>query len=199
MTEAEENDLRSLGEDLTGGAQNPAEPLCVARAFATSQPGSIALTMQGWIDLEAIRSPLLRLELPDPPDALEAAARAFALTIDGLTPKEALLVATAMRRAAAEAFAMALPMRLPGGTESGGDDGFGAWLPLFAFLISECGLDPASARALRVDQAFALLAACRRNQGWTCAGVSYAQRDVLDVSASDAETSAAVACQPETK
>jgi hypothetical protein len=149
--------------------------------------------MQGWIDLEAIRSPLLRLELPDPPEAIEAAARAFALTIDGLTPKEALLVAIAMRRATADAFAMALPMRRPGSTEDGGDDGFGSWLPLFAFLISDCRLDPVAARALRVDQAFALLAACRRNQGWECADASYAQRDVSEPLAESVERPAAAA------
>jgi hypothetical protein len=183
MTPKEENDLRALGNELAEALQSPREPSCVARAFATPAPGTIALTMQGWIDLEAIHSPLLRLELPEPPDALEAAARIFALTIRGLTPKEALLVARAMRRATAEAFATALPMRRPGDTDGGGDDGFGAWLPLFAFLILECGLDPASAHASRVDQAFALLAACRRNQGWACVEASYAQRDVIEANA----------------
>jgi len=187
MTEAEENDLRAMSDDLAKAAENLAEPRCVARAFATPAENQIVLTMQNWIDLEALRSPLLRLELPEPPDTLEAAARVFALTIHGLTPKEALLVAGAMRRATAGAFAMALPMRRPGVAEGGGDDGFGAWLPLFAFLISECGLDAASARALPVDQAFALLAACRRNQGWECADVSYARRDVVERNATTAE------------
>jgi hypothetical protein len=178
MTLEEENDLRALGDEMAGALQSPWEPWCVARAFATPAPGTIALTMQGWIDLEAIRSPLLRLELPDHPQELEAAAHTFKMSIAALSPTDAMALALIMRRAVAAAFALALPMHPPGSSEGRARDGFGAWLPLFAFLVAECGLDLAGALAARVDHAFALLAACRRNQGWEGGGLSYAERDV---------------------
>ena len=180
MTEVEEQQLRELGKELAGAEESLWEPLCVARAFATPRPGTIALTMQCWIDLEAMRSPLLRLETPAQAEDLECAARVFALSLDGMSPGEAAHVWRAMRRTVTEAFALAMPMQRAGGASRGERDGFGAWLPLLAFLIVECGVDPMSARKMRVDHAFALLAACRRNQGWECAAASYAQRDALN-------------------
>jgi hypothetical protein len=179
MTPDEEQQLRELGSDLAGAQESAREPMCVARAFATPQAGTIALTMQSWIDLEAIRSPLLRLEAPAEAEALECAARVFALSLGGMSPEEAAHVWRAMRRAVTSAFELALPMHRPGAPARAGHDGFGAWLPLLAFLIVECGIDPISARKMRVDHAFALLAACRRNQGWECAATSYAERDAL--------------------
>jgi hypothetical protein len=182
MTETEEQQLRELGDDLAKANADTSEPRSIVRAFATSQKNHIALTMQNWIDLEAIRSPLLRLQLPEHLEELELAANVFRMSVRTLTVEAAISVARSIRRAVAEAFSLALPMRrangAAGGSASGGD-GFGAWLPLFAFLISECGLDPATAHALRVDQAFALLAACRRNQGWQCTGANYAERETL--------------------
>jgi len=180
MTTEEENALRELGNELATAQQSPWEPLCVARAFATPQSGTIALTMQWWIDLEAMRSPLLRLETPAQVEDLERAARVFALSLDGMSPEDAAHVWRAMRRTVTEAFALAMPMQRPDGASRAGQDGFGAWLPLLAFLIVECGIDPMTARKMRVDHAFALLAACRRNQGWECAAASYAQRDALN-------------------
>lgn len=181
MTETEEQQLRELGEALAKASADPAEPRSVVRAFASRPPHYLALTMQNWIDLESIRSPLLRLQIPEDIDALERAANIFRLSVRTLTVEAAICVARAIRRAVAGAFSLALPMRRPGalaGSRSS-RDGFGAWLPLLAFLIAECGLAPAQARELRVDQAFALLAACRRNQGWEPNGMSYAQRDAL--------------------
>ena len=180
MTEAEEQQLRELGEALSGAEQSAGEPLCIARAFATARAGTIALTMQGWIDLEAMRSPLLRLETPGEAEDLESAARIFSLSLEGMSPERASHAWRAMRRAVTEAFALAMPMLRPGSAVLGVRDGFGAWLPLLAFLVAECGIDPLAARNVRVGHAFALLAACRRNQGWECAGESYAQRDVLN-------------------
>ena len=186
MTETEEQQLRELGNDLAKANADPSEPRSIVRAFATPPKNHIGLTMQNWIDLEAIRSPLLRLQLPEHLEELELAANVFRMSVRTLTVEAAVFVARALRRAVAEAFSLALPMRRGNGVASAsvsGGDGFGAWLPLFAFLISECGLDPTAARALRVDQAFALLAACRRNQGWQCAGTNYAEREVLTAEA----------------
>ncbi|HSI10719.1 MAG TPA: hypothetical protein VK961_01685 [Chthoniobacter sp.] len=180
MTAAEEEQLSELSKDLAKASADPAEPRSIVRAFATPQEEHIALTMQNWIDLESIRSPLLHLRLPDDLEELERAANVFRMSVRALSSKAAVLVARGIRRAIAEAFSLALPMRRGGSTavaDSSVGDGFGAWLPLFAFLVAECGLDPHAARELRVDQAFALLAACRRNQGWEPRGVSYAQRD----------------------
>lgn len=182
MTEAEEQQLRELGSDLAKASADPSEPRSIVRAFASPQKDHIALTMQNWIDLESIRSPLLRLRLPERLDELELTANVFRMSIRALSSEVAVLVARGIRRAVAEAFSLALPMRRGGstaGVESTSEEGFGAWLPLFAFLVAECGLDPHAARELRVDQAFALLAACRRNQGWEPSGASYAQRDAI--------------------
>ena len=136
--------------------------------------------MQCWIDLEAMRSSLLRLEAPAQVEDLERAARVFALSLAGMSPEEAAHVWRAMRRTVTEAFTLALPMQRPGGAVRAGKDGFGAWLPVLAFLVVEGGIDPTTARKMRVDHAFALLAACRRNQGWECTAASYAQRDALN-------------------
>jgi hypothetical protein len=91
-----------------------------------------------------------------------------------------VLIERTLRAAVTEAFAMALPMRLPDSPQGGVDDGFGAWLPIFAALVTQCGLTPQAALALRVDRAFALLAAHRRNQGWEVAGTPYALREVAE-------------------
>ncbi|MEI9895237.1 MAG: hypothetical protein WDN28_15435 [Chthoniobacter sp.] len=69
-----------------------------------------------------------------------------------------------MRDVIAQSFEMALPMRQPGARGEGAGDGFGAWLPLFTFLVKECGLSLAEARSLPVPQAYALLATARRNE-----------------------------------
>lgn len=182
MTETEEQHLRALGDTLARASVETTEPRRIVHAFAARPKHRLALTMQNWIDLESIHSPLLRLQFPESLADLERAANIFCLSVHTLTMEATALVARALRRAVAEAFALALPMRRPGGPAGLGSsaaDGFGSWLPLLAFLVVECGLDPASARELRVDQAFALLAACRRNQGWESSGLSYAQRDAI--------------------
>lgn len=181
MQDAAINDLRRLGEELAGALQSPWEPACVARAFSTPAEGELALTLQQWIDLDAIRSPLLEGLLPETAEQLEAAAEIFALALDDLDPDEAAAIGGAMLRACGSAFATALPMRPPQ-AEAGSEmaDGFGTWLPMWAFLVSQCGLAPDAANGLRVDRAYALMAATRRNQGWHCAGTPYAMRDAAE-------------------
>lgn len=178
MNDTAINDLRALGEELAGALRSGWEPACLARAFATPAAGALALTMQQWIDLDALRSPLLQGDLPETAAQLAAAAEIFGLALDDLDPEEAAALGGAMLRACDAAFATALPMRPPQ-AEAGSEmaDGFGTWLPLWAFLVSQCGLAPDAASALRVDRAYALMAATRRNQGWECAGTPYALRD----------------------
>jgi len=181
MTETEERDLRAMGADLSGAMHSRWEPRCVARAFITPPRGTLTLTMQHWIELDAIRSPLLDLELPKDAAQLEAAARVFALSVRELPVESAVEVAQQMRQAVAAAFDMAIPMRPPHTPGAGLDDrlaeGFGGWLPMFSFLVAECHMPVILARMLSVGQAFALLAATRRNQGWICTGTTYAMRD----------------------
>lgn len=182
MLTPEENaaldELNGLSSEIAGAMQSPWEPACVARAFRAPGAGSVVFTMEGWIGLEAIRSPLLQGGLPADVEELAAAAAIFGLGIDDLTPEEAVDLASAMRRAVSEAFAMSLRMEQPAvETDAAAEpDGFGAWLPLYACLVTQCGLSRAEARACPVGEAYALTAAHRRNQGWRVAGTPYALR-----------------------
>jgi hypothetical protein len=179
VTSLEEAELRAMGQDLAAAAQSRWQPACIARAFATPDPDVPVLTMQGWIDLDAARSPLLDGEIPSTADELDAAFAAFGLKRSGLNPEEAAAVVDALMDAVDDAFALALPMSPAGASTSGAaeDDGFGSWLPLFACLVTQCGLLPQFVLALRVDRAFALVAALRRNQGWQPTGTPYALRE----------------------
>jgi len=181
MTEAEEQGLRELGNDLAAALQSEWEPRCISRTFRTPAPDALVLTMQGAIDLEDARSPLLQGRLPETVEQLRAAFDAFGrLELDptALFPDAALHLALLMRDAVVESFAMALPMRELGAASATSDDGFGRWLPLLACLVTQCGLSMEEALALPVGRAFALVAAMRRNDGWEVAGTSYALREV---------------------
>ncbi len=178
MTAEETEQLQALGRDLAGATHSAWQPRCIARAFATPTAGNVAFTMQAWIDLDAIKSPLLRGELPENADQLIATALAFGLNLDELEPDEFIDVARGLLRAIQTAFAAALRMDPP--QESDEDtsaDGFGDWAPLLSFLICEAGLGRSGALTTPVDQAFILLATARRNQGWRVAGTPYAMRE----------------------
>jgi hypothetical protein len=182
MTNAELEDLQAMGRDLAAAMQSPWEPACIARAFRTERHDEMHLTMQGWIDLEAPRSPLLAGGLPEDAAQLDDAIRAFkfySFKAEELSPEAAVELAAQMRDAVRAAFATALPMREPDATAgSDAPDGFGRWLPIFACLAVQCGLGETAALAMRVDRAFALVAGHRRNQGWEAAGTSYVLRDL---------------------
>jgi len=185
MLSPEENaaldELNGLSTEVAAALHSPWEPRCVAQCFRTRGEGDLAFTMQTWIDLEAARSPLLAGELPREMDDLYPALDAFGLAIGGMEPGEVAALATAMLRAVQTAFAMSLAMRQPD-AEPGEEtpDGFGAWLPLFACLVTQCGLSPAEAKQCDVGEAYALTAAHRRNQGWRAAGTEYALRDLAE-------------------
>lgn len=178
-TANEDAQLRELSEDLARAGQSAADPRCIALCFCTPAEGELRLTMQQWIDLEAISSPVLQQQIPEHPDELERAANVFGLSIRDLDPGEAIGIADRLIDSVKRAFGMCLGMQQPGDSPSAAPDGFGLWLPVFVFLIAECGCSPVTARQVPVGEAFALLAGRRRNQGWEPKGETYAQRDVL--------------------
>lgn len=179
MDAVEEQQLRAISEALAGAEQSPWEPRCVSKAFA-SRPGGLVLTMQGWIDLDAVCSPFLEGRLPDGDDAvaqLSAAVDAFGLGPLEVKPDDAIELAEAMRKAVTEAFSMQLKMQPPGDTSPKAPGGFGSWLPIFACLVAQIGMSRLDALATPVCQAFALIATHRHNQGWLVSDATYAQRD----------------------
>jgi len=179
MTEDEEQNLRALGDDLAAVAQSPWEPRCIARTFSTPAPDDVVFTMQHWIELERLRSPLLLGKIPERIEDLEVAAAVFGHNAHLLSGTAAADLGEVLRAAIAAQFALALPMRPMEGNAATEPDGFGAWLPLFTFLLKDCHLAPTTARALPVGQAFALFAAAHRDEGWRPAQHTYAQRDTL--------------------
>ncbi len=191
MTTTEEEHLRELGADLARVAESPWQPACIAQAWRTPRTISAhdrtallpAFTMQTWIDLDAVRSPLLRGEGPELGAELDAALNTFGLDSSELLPADLAVLAVAMIRAVSDAFSSALRMQPPVDPSADGlppeaPDGFGDWLPLLAFLVTQCGLSVDDALDLRVDRALMLMAAVRRNQGWTATGTTYALREL---------------------
>lgn len=187
MTIAEPPDAKELAEmqmlcdevNLIAEVENsPWEPRCIAVAFAPSAR-TFVLTMQSWIALDAIQSPVLLGSAPETQGELVLAMGAFGLeATEPLTPEEAAVLAADMCEAVALGFSTVMPMRPDEGSSSTPHDGFGRWLPIFACLVVQCGLSIAEANALPVAQAHALLAAMRRNQGWREIGTPYNLRDM---------------------
>lgn len=197
MTPEEEKDLRAMSADIAAAEQSGWQPGAIARAFASaSQPSTLnpqlALTMQGWIDLDHARSPLLAIGIPAEITLAEVdfAAGVFGMESVELTPAQAAPLLAPMIRACEAAFAAALRMSpsQPSTLSSQPPDGFGDWMPLLTMLMVEAHLSLADALALRVDAAFILAATIRRNQGWEPAGVSYALRDVKESAVSSQES-----------
>jgi hypothetical protein len=182
MTDTEAQDLLSLAADLAAAEQSAWQPRCVARAMAAPEEGRPVFTMQTWIDLDAASSPLLEGRLPETEEDLHAAVDAFRCGPVDLSAEEAVGLGLLMREAIEEAFAMSLPMNPPGDDAGGSTslcNGFGDWLPIYAALIAQLGLSRSDARSIPVAEAYALLAADKRNRGWQPAGATYAQRDVI--------------------
>jgi hypothetical protein len=179
MNDAEENALHELGNELASAMHSAWEPACIARAFASSSLRTFRFTMQTWINLEAIRSPVLQGDLPETALEFQRTLIAFGCAEkEELTADEMIALARDMIETIAEAFAMALPMK-PGGDDGGKEcaEGFGRWLPIYCALKTQCGFSHVETMALEVAQAFAVIAGLRRNQGWECAGEVYALRE----------------------
>lgn len=176
--DAELEELRALSAEIAAAENSPWEPQCIARAFAPPR-GGVLFTMAEWLALSAVKSPLLQDAFPETADDLAAVGEVFRLDLEALTADELMAAVRGIKRAVNEAFAMSLPMSSPGAEHgSQEEDGFGAWLPLWAFLVVQCGLSPDAALALGVGRAFALMAGTRRNQGWKTGGTPYAWRDL---------------------
>lgn len=182
MTPAEEQHLRAWSAELAGAEQSPWEPRCVARAFA-SAPGALVLTMQGWIDLDAARSPLLSGGLPETVEDLTAAVDAFGLQPFEADPELALAFAQDALDAVNRAFEAQIRMRAAGATGSTLSGGFGDWLPILSCLIAQLGMTRLDALSTPVAQAFAIIAGHRHNQGGIVADATYAQRDATEATA----------------
>lgn len=181
MTEIEE-----LSAEILAAKSSPWEPWPIVRAWRSLRPGEISFTMQEWIDLEAIRSPLLRGELPASIEELAESAEILGCAVGGLEGEEAVHLANVLLQTVRKAFAAALPMQHDDAAPAH-SDGFGDWLPLLTFLITECGMAPAVALALRVEAAFTLLATKRSNDGWRPKGAPYALRAIGSGHASEGE------------
>lgn len=179
-----DEDLRSLQRELAEAEVSPWEPRCVAGAFQRLAPERFVLTMQAWIDLEAVRSPFLLGQMPVADAAMDAFSVALAAfgyretTPEQCEPEELLVLGGAMVRAVGRAFAMGVRMMPPGGWGDGATQphGMGRWLPLLACLVGQMHMRPQDALALPVGQVLALVAAHRANEGWTVAGEPYALR-----------------------
>lgn len=179
MTPETQADLQQFNAEIAGAMNSPWEPGCLVRAFASPGVGDVVFTMQAWIDLERLRSPLLHGALPATVEEFAASAAVFGCDVEPLDAQEIFDLGHAFRRAIAEGFGMNLPMTPPRGGEAAAE-GFGAFLPLLEALIGECGLSRTEALATPVGQGFALLAARRRREGWSVAGQVYALREVLN-------------------
>jgi hypothetical protein len=181
MTPDENDELRAFGEDISRAENSKWEPRCVARAFLPTEKGDLVFTMGIWLELDNVRSPLLSGEHFTSLEELERSARNFGLSTGKLSPEEAASITASMREAVSNGFGMALKMKpaKEGGSASS-KDGFGVWLPMYTFLLIDVRLSQAEAHAFPVGQAFALLAACKRNAGWQEADTSYALRDLTE-------------------
>jgi len=181
MTDSEEQDLLALANALAEAETSPWQPSCICAAFARS-PGRLVLTMQGWIDLEAARSPLLEGKPIDADDAdgqLTAAVNAFDLGELLTEPEDRDALVEAMLEAVVRAFSTRIAMCDPGKTGgSSTADGFGEWLPIYTCLTEQMGKSEERAMAYPVAQAFAVIAGHRHNQGLQVVGMTYAQRDI---------------------
>lgn len=176
LSPEDEAALHELNEDLAGLKQSEWQPRIAARAFTSRHGHAFTLTMQGWINLDFVKSPLLLGKMPEEIAELEEALAAFGheeCKAEGLEPEEAAVLARRMRAAVGRAFATALRMRHPDAGSRNGNDGFGEWLPVFAFLIHPTGMSRTEALACPVEQAFAIIAALRHNEGWMCEGENY--------------------------
>jgi len=178
----EEAGLRELGEEVAKGRGSVWQPRAVARTFARRGAGEFELTMQGWIDLDFAKSPLLEGGRPLTIEQLEDAFAAFencGRSPARLSPNEAVVVVSRMQSAVERAFSMVMPMqRDDEGETDKSEAGTGAWLAIMGCLVAEMGLTPEAALALPVGRAFALIAGMRGNQGCRPKRGSYAEREL---------------------
>ena len=169
------------------GADEAWQPRVIAEAFGTQAPGTLpAITMQGWIDLDRVRSPFIAgTELTDADREIAEALRALrperleawlGLIEDA---RAAVEVELEIRAIMAEAFSTALEMEPEEGGMTRAADGMGWWIVVYAALVSR--MPSQEALALPVKQANAILAGWRRNEGWMVKGVRYCDRVTVNL------------------
>jgi hypothetical protein len=188
MNAQDEQELRELQADLLAAERSPWQPRCVARAFrAQAAREPFVLTMQAWIDLDAVQSPFLLGRLPEADEVFIRFEEAFAaFGHHGTTPEECdgdelVALGRKMIDAIVEAFSMRVRLEPPEGfLAKSVNNGMGEWLPIVTCLVGQLGFTVPAARMIPVSEAFALIASHRCNQGWTVASDSYSQRDVTD-------------------
>jgi len=168
--------LRAWGEELAAAEASPWQPSCIAHAFGRRP--RFDFTMQTWIDLDRVHSPLLQGDLPEEIEQLHDAVDAFKCGPLRVEPEAAREMAEAMLAEINRGFGLILKMQRPAGASATSADGFGSFLPVLTALISQLGLSRADALITPVGQAFALLATHRHNEGWMPTGTPYAQREV---------------------
>lgn len=189
-SEAQIAELRAENARLAAVCNTGWEPRVVTLAFARQHSSRIKFTLQTWIDLEAVESPLLRSEIPSDydtaVDVMADALQAFEQPpIErAMEPEELLRAMRAMVQLIENAWAMNVPMQEPtpqGGAPSGPtrDPGTGRWLALYSCLVAQLGIAPDVALRMEVAKAYALVVGHRGNTGRVPTGISYAQMDAL--------------------
>lgn len=181
-------DLMELQAELAALERSVYQPSCVSRVFATAaEEAPFVFRMQTWIDLDAIRSPVLELRLPHEDEgvlpALAGALAAFGhheATVEELEPEQVIMLFGDMIAAVQQGFSMRLTVEPPRRAESRADGGFGSWLPLYTCLLGQLYIPRAEVRQMPVAEAFAILAAHRWCHGWSVQGETYKNRDVRE-------------------
>jgi hypothetical protein len=179
--------LQERNRALAAAANCVWEPETVADGFARSRGSVFTLTMQGWIDLSAMRSPILLEEEPEggPEEIgrqIDDALKAFGWPVTCVEMERDQIEACVSRMidAVRLGFGAILPMSDPraAGGRTSKPGGFGLFSTTLAALIGQLGMSRADALGTPVAQAFVLIAADKWNSGWEVNGISYAQRGV---------------------
>lgn len=196
MTPAEEQQLHALGNALADAEQSAWQPACVREALLacglTVGPWHVPdLTLRRWLQLEAVRSPLLGGAWSKCADLrLMEICRALRILLErevaihelmaSVAPEELGKFIDSLTELVSRAFATVLPMHPPGDsvTPPAHPPGFGWVLALYCELRARgCSRD--DALDTPVAEAFALQAMSRWQQGWQITNLGYAQREVL--------------------
>jgi len=194
LSDAEADRLRAVSARIAGAQfESTWQPMVISHAFARRDHMPEArprVTMQGWIDLDAARSPFLVGGRPGLDD-LVIAVRALGWTrelaelidIEGkgpmATPERAIEIAGWVSMAIEEGRSTEIGMAPPEKMVSAwnGDEGFGEWGPIMACLLHELHIGFAEGLQMDRSRAVALVACLRANQGWKPKGDNYRLRE----------------------
>ncbi|HEX8313003.1 MAG TPA: hypothetical protein VF614_16885 [Chthoniobacteraceae bacterium] len=173
-------DLYALSREIAEQEQSPWEPRCVSAMFSTVRQKRFRFTMQAWIDLDAIRSPLLDGAIPRKLEEIDEALSIFGFEVrEELEADEYIALSEEMLEVVNQGFAMSLGMRDPNEKESSSarPEHFGNWLPLVACMVTQFKIPYETVLKMKVGEALALVACSRHNQGWESEGTPYKLRE----------------------